>query len=92
MKKRSNLSKVIKDAAARFDSRSIHRASIEVRAELKGNPVLTAKSNCEQKINELIDLASKLRRGCDCEYDYRCSNCSMILSVSNLADELKAGK
>ena len=43
----------------------------------------------KERVQELIDLCSKLKRGCDCDYDYRCSNCNNILKVINLADELK---
>jgi hypothetical protein len=92
MKKKSSLSKVIKEAADRFDGRPIYRASIDGRMEIETKPISEPKTNYELKLEKLIDLASKLRRGCDCEYDYRCSNCSMIISVSDLAEELKHKK
>lgn len=30
---------------------------------------------------KLIKMVGELRRGCDCEYDDRCSNCQAILDV-----------
>src|SRR5688572_5187305 len=29
----------------------------------------------------LVEAARHVRRGCDCEYDYRCSNCESVVSL-----------
>jgi hypothetical protein len=36
------------------------------------------------RINELETAISKLDRGCNCSYDYRCSNCQYILNVKSI--------
>ena len=35
----------------------------------------------EEKLGFLRDLALKVRRGCDCDYDYRCSNCQAVVAL-----------
>jgi hypothetical protein len=34
--------------------------------------------------------ARKIKRGCDCEYDYRCGNCEDVVSLHNLLEKLEA--
>lgn len=36
-------------------------------------------------LRELADKAIDLRRGCGCEYDYRCGSCETVISVQYLA-------
>lgn len=42
----------------------------------------------EKKIAELVAVVMRLKRGCSCEYDYRCGNCDNIIAAYALADKL----
>lgn len=42
----------------------------------------------DQELKDLRDIAQlalKLERGCDCEYDYRCGRCDTVIRLRNLA-------
>lgn len=38
--------------------------------------------------HELYEAALRLKRGCECDYDYRCTNCSRVLDVKEKAEEI----
>jgi hypothetical protein len=42
----------------------------------------------EDKLNQLILKLRELKRGCSCEYDYRCGNCQLILDIKKLGKEI----
>lgn len=44
--------------------------------------------DCEEikKLRLIATKASELKRGCDCEYDYRCGRCEDIISIRELAE------
>jgi len=35
----------------------------------------------QARLDRLVGLARRLERGCDCDYDYRCGNCQLILDL-----------
>jgi len=37
----------------------------------------------------VLDNVKEIRRGCDCDYDYRCSNCSVIVRVQDRIKKLE---
>jgi len=41
-------------------------------------------------IANLLAEVEQLQRGCDCEYDYRCRNCSQIIKVKEIASDIVA--
>lgn len=34
-----------------------------------------------EQFEAVVDLAREVRRGCQCDYDYRCSNCAAICKM-----------
>jgi hypothetical protein len=38
-------------------------------------------------LNKIANLAKELTRGCDCEYGYKCSSCSLIIDITDLTEE-----
>ncbi len=32
----------------------------------------------------VVEAAGKVKRGCNCDYDYRCSNCQAIINLHNI--------
>ena len=40
------------------------------------------------RYKELCAAAANLRRGCDCRYDDRCTNCDRIIHIGALAEKL----
>jgi len=52
---------------------------LRVRAELDA---------LESKLKKIREIGKSIRRGCDCEYDYRCGNCEQILQLHNVLEEI----
>lgn len=42
-----------------------------------------------EQFEALVDSVKKIRRGCSCDYDYRCSNCSAIVDALDKIDKLE---
>jgi hypothetical protein len=42
----------------------------------------------ESKMSKIRKISESIRRGCDCEYDYRCGNCEQILQLHNVLEEI----
>jgi len=41
------------------------------------------------KIEKIKALAEQCRRGCDCDYDFRCANCSRLIDLkAEIFDEV----
>lgn len=40
-------------------------------------------------LRQLADKAKELRRGCDCDYDYRCGSCQRVLDCKALAEQVE---
>ncbi len=43
-------------------------------------------------LRELAVAVGELKRGCDCEYDYRCRSCSILLNVKWKAAQITDAK
>lgn len=44
----------------------------------------------EARLQDLLKAIDEMKRGCDCDYDYRCVNCSRLLKVKRLKGEYEA--
>lgn len=42
----------------------------------------------EAKLRKICEAGMKVRRGCDCEYDYRCGNCQAVVTLHDLLQEM----
>lgn len=42
----------------------------------------------EARLRKICEAGMKVRRGCDCEYDYRCGNCEQIVTLHNVLEEM----
>lgn len=45
------------------------------------------KIDLQLNFNKALHLMSKLERGCDCEYDYRCGRCQSVLNCLEFVEE-----
>ena len=43
-------------------------------------------------LRDLVTRVKELRRGCDCDYDYRCGNCQRIIDVLELAEQAEKAR
>ena len=41
------------------------------------------------KLLKLLQEIKELKRGCDCDYDYKCGNCYRIERIKQLAEEIQ---
>lgn len=44
----------------------------------------------KETLKTLLTMIKALRRGCDCEYDYRCGNCQRITDIMELGRLLES--
>jgi hypothetical protein len=49
--------------------------------QLAYKQVKADRDRLETKLAKIRLLAEKCRRGCECEYDHRCSMCSALISL-----------
>lgn len=50
---------------------------------------LTMDDTIVNAVRKLTPLVRNLGRGCDCDYDYRCSNCQRIIDAITLAERIE---
>ncbi len=43
-------------------------------------------------LRQLVEKAKDLRRGCNCDYDYRCGNCQRIIDCYELAEQAEKAR
>lgn len=41
-----------------------------------------------EQVSKIIELCKPIKRGCWCDYDYRCGNCNNILKLSEYIESL----
>lgn len=52
--------------------------------------VKTQRDALEVKLRKISEAAMRVERGCDCEYDHRCHNCDMIVTLHKILDEVNS--
>jgi len=52
--------------------------------ELAYRMVKQDRDALELRLRKICETGKSIGRGCDCEYDYRCGNCSRILALLEL--------
>jgi hypothetical protein len=50
--------------------------------------VKTNRDALEVQLRKICEAAMKVERGCHCEYDHRCYNCDMIVTMHKILDEV----
>ena len=64
--------------------RSVDLSDLSDLPDLPANPVR------KPPIQRVLELAAKIRRGCDCAHAYRCTNCDNIVQLCQAVEAIEA--